>query len=127
MKRFDLENDPKIPPGFKVPDGYFEQFEASVMNRLPEREVKVVSLWQRTSVWVSGAAAVFIIAIGTWLFFVQDNTENTISSQEYLAYENDITTEDIAHYLTDDDITAIEKELNLYDRESETYINEYIN
>lgn len=127
MKRFDLDNDPKITPGFKVPADYFEQFEAKIMNRLPQREVKVVSLWQRKSVWVSSAAAVFIIAIGTWLFFVQDNTENTISSQEYLAYESDITTEDIAHYLTDDDITAVEKELKLYDQESETYINEYLN
>ena len=127
MKRFDLDNDPKIDSGFKIPENYFEQFEAQMMNNLPEREVKVVSLWQRKSVWVSGAAAVFIISIGTWLFFVQKSTESVISSQEYLAYENDVTTEDIALYLSDEDISIVEKELNLYDQESETYINEYLN
>ncbi len=127
MKRFDLDNDPKIEPGFKIPEHYFEQLEAKIMNNLPEKEVIVVSLWQRKSVWVSGAAAVFIISIGTWLFLAQKSTENVISSQEYLAYENDVTTEDIAMYLSDDDISTVEKELNLYDQESETYINEYLN
>ncbi len=128
MKRFDLDNEPKIEPGFKVPDHYFDSFEARLMQKLPlEKEVKVISLWQRKSVWFSSAAAVFVIAFGIWFYFVQNNVENTMSTQEYLAYESDITTEDIAMNLTDDDITSLENNLNLYQTESETYINEYIN
>ena len=30
MKRFDLDNDPKIDSGFKIPEDYFEQFEMIV-------------------------------------------------------------------------------------------------
>ena len=127
MKRFDLDNDPKINPGFKIPEDYFDSFEARLMQKLPlEKEVKVISLWQRKSVWLSSAAAVFVIAFGVWIYFVQNNVENTMSTQEYLAYESDITTEDIAMNLTDADITSLENNLNLYQTESETYINEYI-
>ena len=127
MKRFDLDNDPKINPGFKIPEDYFDSFEARLMQKLPlEKEVKVISLWQRKSVWFSSAAAVFVMAFGIWIYFVQNNVENTMSTQEYLAYESDISTEDIAMNLTDADITSLENNLNLYQAESETYINEYI-
>ncbi|MGH2666288.1 hypothetical protein [Flavobacterium sp.] len=126
MKQFDLDNEPKITPGFKIPEHYFEQFEHTMMDRLP-KETKVVPLWQRKSVWISSAAAVFLITIGTWMYFAQNNVENTNSVQEYLAYENDVTTEDIAMLLSDEDITTVESALDLYHTESETYINEYLN
>ena len=127
MKRFDLDNDPKIDTGFKVPDNYFDSFEARLMQKLPlEKEVKVISLWKRKSVWFSSAAAVFIIAFGIWIYFAQNNVENTMTTQEYLAYESDITTEDIAMNLTDAEIISLENDLNLYQTESETYLNEYI-
>ena len=128
MKRFDLDNEPKIEPGFKIPDNYFDSFEERLMQKLPteRNEVKVISLWQRKSVWITSAAAMFIITFGTWMYFVQNNVENTISTQEYLVYESDITTEDIAMNLTDADISTIENELNLYNTESETYLNEYV-
>jgi hypothetical protein len=45
MKQFDLDNDPKIDSGFRIPENYFEQFEAKIMSQLPEREVKVISLF----------------------------------------------------------------------------------
>lgn len=128
MKRFDLDNDQKIEPGFKIPDHYFDSFEERLMQKLPteRKEIKVISLWQRKSVWITSAAAIFVFTFGTWMYFVQNNVESTISTQEYLAYESDITTEDIAMNLTDDDIATIENELNLYNTESETYLNEYI-
>lgn len=127
MKKFDLHNDPKIETGFKIPEHYFENLEDRIMNRLPEQKVKVISLWQRKSVWISGMAAVLVVSLGTWFYFNQQSTEFSVSSQEYLAYSNDITTEEIAYHLTDEDITTIEKELGLYDAESETYVNEYLN
>ncbi|TGD59562.1 hypothetical protein [Flavobacterium humi] len=126
MKQFDLDNDPKITPGFKVPEHYFEQFEDKMMAQLPQR-MKVIPLWQRRPAWIASAAAIFIIAIGTWAYFAQDTAENVVADQEYLAYESDVTTEDIALLLSDEDISAVENSLNLYHTESEAYINEYLN
>lgn len=127
MKKFDLHNDPKIETGFKIPENYFENLEDRIMNQLPEPEVKVISLWQRKSVWISGIAAILVVSFGAWFYFNQQSTELSVSSQEYLAYSNDLSTEDIAYHLTDEDISTIEKELGLYDTESETYVNEYLN
>nr|WP_294936373.1 hypothetical protein [uncultured Flavobacterium sp.] len=127
MRKIDLHNDPKIETGFKVPEDYFQSFEDRIMSQLQEKEVKVVPLWQRKPVWYSGVAAVFMLSIGTWMYYNQQSEVIYTSSEEYLAYENDITHEDIALHLTDEDITSIEKDLGLYDSESETYVNEYLN
>ncbi|RXR19045.1 hypothetical protein EQG63_06255 [Flavobacterium amnicola] len=128
MQRISFDEN-KIATGFKVPDQYFDSLEEKVMQKLPleTKEVKVISLWQRKSVWISSIAAVFLISLGTLYFFnQQDSTDLTISS-DYLAYQSDITTEDIALQLTDEDITALESELTTFDSETETYINDYLN
>lgn len=128
MKHFDLENNTKISSGFKIPEHYFESFEDRMMQILPqeEKEVKIISLWQRKSVWLSSAAAIFIIAFGTWAYFANQTVEDLTLSQDYLAYESDITTEDIAFHLTNEDISALETELNTFDSKTEQYINEYL-
>lgn len=129
MKKFDLHNDPKIDSGFKIPDHYFDSFEERLMQKLPfeENDTKVIRLWQRQSFWISSVAAVFVLSFGIWTYFAKSNVENTISSSDYLAYENDLTAEDIAEHLTDEDIASIENEMQLYDNETENYINEYLN
>ena len=54
MKQFDLENNKEIKSGFKVPENYFEQFEAKMMEQISkEKETKVVSLFYRKQVWIS--------------------------------------------------------------------------
>lgn len=126
MKQFDLHNDPKIETGFKIPENYFEHFEDRLMQQLPEKEVRVVSLWQKRTRWISAVAAVFVLGFGLWLYNNSRNTELEAGTELYLAYQNDITTEDIAAQLTDDDIASIEKELGLYGTESEAYVNEYL-
>lgn len=129
MKKIDLENDNKIESGFKVPDSYFDSFEDRLMQRITEEEkpIKVISLLQRKSVWISGIAAAVVISIGTLMYFEQQKTQTIEMSQEYLAFENDITTEDIAMHLTDDELTSLETELTNFDSKTETYINEYLN
>lgn len=129
MKKFDLHNDPKIESGFTIPDNYFDTFEERLMQHLPfeENNTKVIQLWQRKSFWISSVAAVFVLSFGIWTYFAQTNANTMLSSSEYLAYENDLTTEDIAEHLTDEDIASLENEMQLYDTKTETYINEYLN
>lgn len=130
MKPFDLQNDPKIDSGFKTPDKYFDTFEDRFMQKLelPEQEkIKVVSLWQRKAFWYSGVAAILMITLGTWMYFLHNSVEEMTLPSDYLAHESDITPEDIAVYLTDEEIAAIENEMNLVDETTETYINEYLN
>lgn len=53
------DNKDKKNP-FSVPDGYFQNFNAEIMNKLPEKSIekkpKVIPLWKHASRWVSAAA-----------------------------------------------------------------------
>jgi hypothetical protein len=125
MKQFDLENDDKINSGFKIPDDYFNQFESKIMNQISEKEVKVVSIFERRKFWLSAVAAVFAVGILTTVY-LNFNQNDSIIAEDYLAYDNSITTEEIAEHLTDDDINKIEESLNLYDNETTDYAKEYL-
>ena len=116
MKQFDLENKNEIKSGFKVPDNYFEQFEAKMMAQIPvEKETKVVSLFYRKQVWISAIAAVFLLAIAIPVYFNMASESNLDAStiENYLAQQQNVGITELSKHLTDDDIIALEKNLSL--------------
>ena len=125
MKQFDLDSNPKINSGFRIPENFFEQFEAKIMNQISEKEVKVISIFETRKFWLSAVAAVFIIGLFTTMY-LSNNTNENISAEDYLACETTISTEDIIENLSDDDITAMEESLDLYDQETKNYAQEYL-
>ena len=125
MKQFDLDSNPKINSGFRIPENFFEQFEAKIMNQISEKEVKVISNFETRKFWLSAVAAVFVIGLFTTMY-LSNNTNENISAEDYLACQTTISTEDIIDNLSDDDITAIEESLDLYDQETKNYAKEYL-
>ncbi|MQP24295.1 hypothetical protein GFJ94_04370 [Flavobacterium sp. LMO8] len=116
MKPFDLENKNEIKSGFKVPENFFEQFEAKMMAQIPvEKETKVVSLFYRKQVWISAIAAVFLLAIAIPVYFNMASESNLDAStiENYLAQQQNIGITELSKHLTDDDIIALEKNLSL--------------
>ena len=116
MKPFDLENKNEIKSGFKVPDNYFEQFEAKMMAQIPvEKETKVVSLFYRKQVLISAIAAVFLLAIAIPVYFNMASESNLDAStiENYLAQQQNVGITELSKHLTDDDIIALEKNLSL--------------
>jgi|GEM_PF-1832925 len=129
MKNINIKESNKIETGFIVPENYFENLEQKIFEKLElsSTKNKVVSLWKKPSTWVSGIAAAFVVSLGFYFYKSEKVIENSITAQEYLAYQNDVSLEDIADNLTDSDITNLEKDLNLNSNISETYYNEYLN
>ena len=116
MKQFDLENNKEIKSGFKVPENYFEQFEAKMMAQIPvEKETKVVSLFSSKQVWISAIAAVFLLAIAIPVYFNMASESNLDAStiENYLAQQQNVGITELSKHLTDDDIIALEKNLSL--------------
>lgn len=124
MKKIDLDNEPKINSGFTIPENYFEQFEAKIMNQLPDKEVKIISIWKRKVIWISGIAAVFAISLGIAIF-QNNNNQEMIITDDLVAYE-DLSTNDIAEHLTDNDIQEIEETILNLDTETKKYIEENV-
>ena len=116
MKRFDLEHNKEIKSGFKVPENYFEQFEAKMMTQIPaQKETKVVSLFYRKQVWISAIAAVFLLAIAIPVYFNMASESNLDAStiENYLVQQQNVGITELSKHLTDEDIIALEKNLSL--------------
>lgn len=54
---------------FRIPEGYFDSFTARMMDRIPQPEVQKkpirLSLWQSLRPYVSAAAVIAVVALGT--------------------------------------------------------------
>lgn len=128
MKDFNLNNE-KIKSGFKVPEGYFEQFESKMLNQLiVENEPKVISLWQNKRVWMTSIAAVLLVSIALPVYFsMNDVTTNKVEDETietYLAMQPTMTNYEIASQLTNEDFASLEESLALNDDAVELYLEE---
>ena len=130
MKQFDLENNKEIKSGFKVPENYFEQFEAKMMAQIPvEKETKVVSLFYRKQVWISSIAAVLLLAIAIPIYFniAKENNLDAGTIEVYLSQQQGIGITELSKHLTDEDIAELENNLSLNEANSdavEDYLSE---
>jgi len=135
MKSFNLENHPKIKPGFATPENYFEQFSEKLLASIPSEEKPVISIFAKNKKWLMAVAAVLILAIMI-PFLNKTNSENqnldTASLENYLAYQTTISPDELVSLLDYKDIEAIETDLNLDDATLESalsgnnYIENYI-
>ena len=130
MKPFDLENKKEIKSGFKVPENYFEQFEAKMMAQIPvEKETKVVSLFYRKQVWISSIAAVLLLAIAIPVYFnmAKENNLDAGTIEIYLSQQQGIGITELSKHLTDEDIAELENNLSINEANSdavEDYLSE---
>ncbi|MQP52326.1 MULTISPECIES: hypothetical protein [unclassified Flavobacterium] len=133
MKQIDLENTEKIDSGFKIPENYFEQFEAKMMERVSkEKEVKLVSLFYKKQVWISSIAALFLLAIAIPVYFnmAKESNLDTNTIESYLADQQSVGTTELIKHLTDEDISELQNALaidNVTDETIENYLSETAN
>ena len=128
MKNSNLNNE-KIASGFKVPEGYFEQFESKMLNQLVvEKQPKVISLWQNKRVWMTGVAAVLVVSIALPIYFSMNNTTTSVVEDEtietYLAMQPSMSNYEIASELTNEDFASLEKSLALNDDAVALYLED---
>ena len=134
MKNFDLENNNKITTGFTVPEDYFEQFEAKMMQQISiqkttVKEVKVVSLFYRKQVWMSSIAALILLAIAIPVYFnmAKKNNIESHSIENYLENQQYLSENEIIEHLSEEDINALENSLSASTNENdaiENYLSE---
>lgn len=114
MGKIDI-NKEKVTTGFKIPEHYFEQFEAKMMEKIPvQKEVKVVSLFYKKQVWISSIAALLLLTIAIPVYFnmAKESSLDAITIENYLSQQNVGTTE-LTQHLTDEDISSLENNLSL--------------
>jgi hypothetical protein len=118
MKNFNLGNEPKITSGFTTPDGYFDTFSEKVLAQLPKQEPKVISIFSSKKVWYFAAAAVLILMLSIPLFTKYSNQQEEIDSEtleNYIAYQSNISEEEIVNLLEQDDLDKMKLDFNIDD------------
>ena len=121
MKEFKLENEPKITSGFKVPEGYFENLENSVIQKITEKETPVYTLFTKRN-WFIAAAAVFVIALSIPIINHMNTSTSTIDQvqlETYLNEQSNLSEDDIVELLDEEKIQKIKLELNVNKNELE--------
>ena len=118
MKNFNLGNEPKITSGFTTPDGYFDTFSEKVLAQLPKQESKVISIFSSKKVWYFTAAAVLILMLSIPLFTkysTQQEEIDTATLENYIAYQSNISEEEIVNLLEQDDLDKMKLDFNIDD------------
>ena len=102
MKPFKLDNTPKIESGFKTPDNYFENFQASLIEKLANEpiieETKVISIFRKRKTILLAIAAVLTLALLIPVMY-QSNIKNkdldSVTIENYLAEEGNLNQYDL--------------------------------
>ncbi|MGK4568655.1 hypothetical protein [Flavobacterium sp. 3HN19-14] len=119
MKDFKLDDHPKIKSGFTAPEGYFDDFNDKIMSQLPASEPKVISIFARRKNWITAAAAVLVLGLMLPVYnHYQKNTEllDSVSLENYLSEESDISQYDLVNLLDKQDIENIDINLPVDDK-----------
>lgn len=82
---------------FRVPDGYFDNFAAQMMQQLPEkpeRKAQAKQVWLRKPLYYAAACiAVLLISVTAWLLMPETDMQTTVPTQ--MAAQQEMTDEDL--------------------------------
>jgi hypothetical protein len=133
MKPIDLKNIDKQNIGFRIPEGYFEDFETKIMQQIITKngtgQNTVISLFHRKHIWMSSIAAIFVVSIAVPVYFnnAKMSSLETSAIEHYLMQQHNVTTAEIIPHLSDDDIANLATSLEVSATECdniETYLSE---
>ena len=61
---------------FAVPEGYFEQLTAKVMEQIPDRRPKARRVWMRPVWWAAAAVCALFVSTAAWLVIPSESQQN---------------------------------------------------
>jgi len=127
MNDFKLDSRPNIKSGFIAPDGYFDGLTDKVMLSLPLKEVKVVPLYKRRPIWVTSAAAAFVLSFSLLMTkkeAVKPVMPDNKAIEKYVVSNSNISSYDLLQNLSEKDLRELQESAITVDDESiENYLS----
>jgi len=118
MKTFKLDTEPKINTGFIVPENYFEDFSAKMMQQLPKKETKIISIFEKKKNWMYAAAAILILALSLPIYTNYYNHSSEIDEatlENYISYHSTVSDTDLVNLLDEQDIQKMSVDMDIED------------
>lgn len=119
MIPINLDDNNKIATGFIVPENYFDTFSDRLFTKIPEQEIKVISIFSRNKIWIYAAAAIFIIGISIPVLHNFYNKSIALDEnilENYIANHSTINDNDIADLLSEKDFQKMNYQMNIEDK-----------
>jgi hypothetical protein len=117
MTAFKLNNRQKITTGFKVPEHYFEDFSAKVMQQInAEEQVEVIPFADdKRKTWFYAVAAILIMAlmVPVYINYQSKKVLDPESIENYISYQSTISQYDLIDLLDDQDIDKLNINMDL--------------
>lgn len=127
MSPLNLNKHSKINPGFKFPEGYFDELESKILSQLDAEEPKVIQLNSYRKYWFSAVAAVVLLAVSIPFYQnwkIKNTSIDNDAIEQYLSYHPTVYTEDISSLLDDTDLISLQKKQLLESETIEKYLLE---
>ncbi|MEY4963450.1 MAG: hypothetical protein RLZZ323_769 [Bacteroidota bacterium] len=125
MKKFKLENEPKIQSGFIIPDHYFDGFSEKVISQLPEEKNNVISLFQRRKNLFYAVAAILVVSLLLPVYHQFSTSAEELDAttlENHLTYQTDINPYELISELEDTEIDKIHYNIGLKDETVEAIL-----
>ena len=130
MKDFKLDNESKIASGFTILDGYFDTFSEKILAQLPKQETKDVSIFNSRKTYYYAAAAILVLMLSIPIYtkYATNSEEiDSVTLENYIAYQSNISEEEIVNLLEQEDLDKMKLELNVDDKDIEDALNSNTN
>lgn len=124
MSNFKLDNQPKIDPGFKIPEGYFESLPEKILSKTKTESV-VIPLYRKSIFKLAAAVILLAVLIPIGVKTFQSSTQfeiNNESIENYLSYNTDLNAFDLIGLIDEEDIKNFEMEYKFESNELETLL-----
>jgi len=121
MNHFNLDKQPKISSGHKVPDNYFEDFSENIMKRIQEKDSKVIAI-NKPKKWVFAIAAILIVSLGLFsIYRISENRKLVDQNilENYIADYSTVSNDDLISLLDETDIREINVNSDISDADIE--------
>ncbi len=110
-----LDKPTKQKSLFKVPENYFENFNAEMMDKLPVKEqVKVVPLWKKVLPWTAAAAVLSGLIFSMGIFNKEDDmVAHKASSKENPIHEKSMASTSVSSVDEDEYFQYLKEEATM--------------
>lgn len=118
MKEFKINSKPKITTGFLTPDNYFETVSERILGQFPKQEPKSISVFSIRKTWYYVAAMlILILSVPLYTKYLNHQEEKIDSAtlENYLAYQSNISEDEIVNLLEPEDLDKIKMEFHVDD------------
>lgn len=129
MNHFDINKQPQINTGFKIPDNYFENFSDNLMLRINEKDSKVISI-KRYQHWWSTAAAIVVVSLGIFSVYRISENRNEIDQnilENYISNDANISNEELIDLLDETDIQEMNVNSSILESDIEDFLTQNSN